>query len=254
MGRLFAEEKLLDAGISKFPERLSSVGAETLEALYGREMATNFQTIASSIRSLKGMDVERIAAGLKAKAPRPTPPEIGPQLPTMGPPPEMIPPPARTKVQQDALQRLEDLEGALRYVGSVGEGGGIGMYRFGGGASLPVRLLAGAPAAFATGGLIELYGGLITWAATNRARTRAFRNAAAEGFRVGGPATLRLISSYLDYQRDMALIEGRRQGGGPPEPGTSVEITPEKLTGAGIGPPPEPPGPLEPLVSFGFLN
>ena len=225
MGRTFAEEKILDGGITKLPQRLLSVGDETLDALYGREMANNWRTLGSSVSALKS--------------------NTGPLAPSAA--------------QAGALTRLQDLDAALRISTQPSSQGGMGFYTLGAGVSWPVSLAAkaagigGAAAvvpmaavtAAAAGG-VEVAGGLLTWAATNRVRTRAFANAAAEGFRSTAPATLRLVNSYLDYQRDMALVQSRKGQGpvqGPPPPDLS---TASPAPPSAAAPPPEP-------LSFSFL-
>lgn len=211
MGRTFAEEKILDGGISKLPARLASVGDETLDALYGREMANNLRTVASSISALKS-------------APAAT----------------------ATSAQAGALSRLQDLDSALRISSQARGQSGMGLYSFGAGVTIPTRPLLGTAAAYTLAMPFEIAGGLVTWAATNKVRTRTLLNALSTGLQPGTPALLRLTNSYLDYQRDMALVQSRKGQGpvaGPPPPDLAASPAP---TGP-AAPPPEPP------LSFSFL-
>jgi hypothetical protein len=203
LGRAYAEQNLMAGGVKKFPAQLARAGDETLDALYGREQANNMRTIASSISALKSSS-------------RPSGP------PNMA---DFMDP-----AKLSALQRLEDLDQALRMSDKATQRSGY--WDPSGMASKIVGVSATLP--------FQVAGGLISWAATNRIRTRTLMNVLATGVEVGSQSYLRLVNSYLDYQRDMSLVNAKRgQPAPPPTPPPPA-------------PPPAPAG--KGIFGFGFLG
>jgi hypothetical protein len=191
LGRTYAQERLLRGGVEKLPQNLAKERGKALEALYGKEVADNWRTISASVAELKGTRIPS-----KGAVP------AGPGMP---------------KLHQTALDNLNKLGMALHLMDKTGTNiMGAGLMSAGAGIGWLSKGLLGVKTAAIPIVAAEATGGLLTWAAVNRGRTRMYQNAASELFRYGAPSTMRLFDSYRQWLQDQRLLAGQKKPPGPP--------------------------------------